>query len=163
LGMVGDQDPPGIGLVEAGHDVEEDGLPRAAGPDDGGDLAARDVQRDPAEDHLIPEGLGDALGADLQALGGAARGRRAGRPGGSRGKRGRGGVAARVGATGGEFFSARGGTGAIARGGGGVLGAAGGGGGGTPVVVSSRVEHAAVRELLEALEKEGAAAVRWVP
>lgn len=40
----------------------------------------------------------------------------------------------------------------------GVLGAAGGG-----VLVTSRVEHAAVRELAEHLEKTGQAEVRWVP
>ncbi len=34
---------------------------------------------------------------------------------------------------------------------------------GTPVVVSTRVEHAAVRDLLEDLEKSGAAEVRWAP
>lgn len=32
-----------------------------------------------------------------------------------------------------------------------------------PVVVSTRVEHAAVRDLLEDLEKSGAAQVRWAP
>jgi cysteine desulfurase len=45
----------------------------------------------------------------------------------------------------------------------GVLGARRGGASGPPIVVSSRVEHAAVREVLEALEKAGQAAVRWAP
>lgn len=36
-------------------------------------------------------------------------------------------------------------------------------GGGVPAVVSTRIEHAAVRDLLEDLEKRGRAEVRWAP
>jgi len=46
-----------------------------------------------------------------------------------------------------------------ARGGG---GAGSGAGGGVPIVVSTRVEHAAVRELLEHLDRRGEVAVRWL-
>lgn len=71
-------------------------------------------------------------------------------------------VAALIGARAREIVFTSGGTEAIDLAVRGVLGAARGKGA-RPAVVSSRVEHAAVRELLEALEKEGAAEARWAP
>jgi cysteine desulfurase len=75
-------------------------------------------------------------------------------------------VAALLGAPPREIVFTSGGTEAIDLAVRGVLGAAAlrrASAGEPPIVASGRVEHAAVRELLEALEKQGAARVRWAP
>jgi hypothetical protein len=57
-----------VGLLEAGHDAEEGGLPAAGRAEQRGELAGADLEGDVGEGGEVPEVLADAVDDDAHAV-----------------------------------------------------------------------------------------------
>ena len=68
-----ERDPAGVGVVEPADHVEQRGLARPVGPDDGEDLALAHVEAHAVDRLHAAEGLGDLADLELRAHGGPSR------------------------------------------------------------------------------------------